>query len=1211
MKKILKIMMITILFMTSINAFEIKATSTTYYVSSQLGSDDYEGITLKEPLNSLNAALAKANHFDQIVFLDDIHVNDLNSNDEPLVIDKAVTIKGYNDQNYDLNLRCGGILLGADVTFQNINVGTSSFIRPAIAANGHELTLINVHQIESLRPLQIYGGTFFDYREDFNGHDYGEDIRGLSSVISIYGGSFEGIYAGSINGTVDLDVSIEISKIYEEQKYQFSVDQGVFVGSTLKNANDLTTAGQIPLLTDSIMYSNNATIALKDNVLVKQVDGIHESSHVCIKTNANGYYELMSNQIDEYIVEAGTLALTGSIGDCDVTLIGSSNNYATLNLSEFENQEIHVNKFIGSEYGILEIASSSSFVIDTSLSGISEFRVDNGMPWSSNEYPGYSGYMEIGKTYITLNGTNLNGGFEIRNPYATQEHLLLKVEEGKYWISAEEYEYGVCELTQMLFVESFIETTKETIHSMHGLDLMMDVTFTQETIDAFNDYISYIPLKYQVTYTDLKGNITQYHQQMSLEDSNVAGNYFCEYIMGEYQILFEPFSNFDTDIPYYYIKMSSDDLPAGIYDIEVSDKEHKTTITLNVDGDQTWIPTQITTNIEAEYQYLDQLPILIHMNGVEEGMIEVWINDFKETLHFENGEVILELQVDETFGFQIGENKIEVIYKESEPYLQSSIHFDITVIKAESDFHYEIEHMVYPYDGNTHAYSVKDIQVFKKGDENEVLLEQINEDDYELYYYHNGSISNTLPKNVGEYEVWMKVLEHDCFKESELKQIAKIQIQAVDVDLNFVFQEITYLQDEEVKASALISWDCLDYDGMIEVYDCFTQVKIAQVDVKESMIKIDDLKISQLDDLRMNFHSNDPSVSSQTACLIHNLYTLYLSSEGQDYQVNGVIGITQLYLATNQQVELYAGDVADKQFVEWKMNDDLLDDVDLQTKTIRFTMVSNDIHIQALWKSIEQVFIDVDCLHGGSVSGEGYYEKNQPIELNAIAKEGYRFIGWFENGECISDEEHYIFDTNEDKVITAKFILSFVDVDQKQWYYNVVEKAYDQGLMKNTGKGIQYFEPDANITRGMVATVLYRMANMPEVDLKQVFPDVNPSLWYGKAIKWAADHKIVNGFADGTFKPDQEISRQELAIMLRNYATTIGLDTSKQAKLTRFVDYEKVDGYAQSAVAWCVEIGLMSGSETSEGMKLNPKAKATRAECAKLFSLLNEKSNNK
>ncbi len=187
---------------------------------------------------------------------------------------------------------------------------------------------------------------------------------------------------------------------------------------------------------------------------------------------------------------------------------------------------------------------------------------------------------------------------------------------------------------------------------------------------------------------------------------------------------------------------------------------------------------------------------------------------------------------------------------------------------------------------------------------------------------------------------------------------------------------------------------------------------------------------------------------------------------------------------------------------------------------------------------------------------------------------------------------------------------TYADLKKEEWYFKIVEKAIYKQLMGSTGKKTEHgnlcFEPDQFISRGMVATVLMRMSNKSNIEYESIFEDVKPNLWYSNAVVWAAKNDLVQGYDNGLFGVDDCIIRQDLAIMLRNYAKMNGLNTSVEADLTDFLDNQYVDTYASSALAWCVEIGLMSGQKTDEGNLLNPKNNATRAECAKMFSLLDD-----
>lgn len=184
---------------------------------------------------------------------------------------------------------------------------------------------------------------------------------------------------------------------------------------------------------------------------------------------------------------------------------------------------------------------------------------------------------------------------------------------------------------------------------------------------------------------------------------------------------------------------------------------------------------------------------------------------------------------------------------------------------------------------------------------------------------------------------------------------------------------------------------------------------------------------------------------------------------------------------------------------------------------------------------------------------------------------------------------------------------SFHDVNPKDWFCETVERVNHLGLMYAMDNKTNSFKPENDISQGMVATILYRMAKVPKVEFKPTFNDVtNSKLWYSDAIILASESGVVSGYQDGRFAPDDNITRQDLAIMLRNYAKTNGINTKVNVDFNAFVDGEKIASYAQSAMAFCIDKQIISGSKKEDGVYLNPSDNATRAECAKMFLQLNE-----
>ena len=183
---------------------------------------------------------------------------------------------------------------------------------------------------------------------------------------------------------------------------------------------------------------------------------------------------------------------------------------------------------------------------------------------------------------------------------------------------------------------------------------------------------------------------------------------------------------------------------------------------------------------------------------------------------------------------------------------------------------------------------------------------------------------------------------------------------------------------------------------------------------------------------------------------------------------------------------------------------------------------------------------------------------------------------------------------------------TFSDLIKKEWYYLMVEKSiFDQSMIA-TGNGL--FEPDTPISRGMVATVLYRMEGNPKTQFNNKFSDVtNPQLWYSNAIAWAANSNVVSGHEDGTFKPDDSIIRQDLMVMMYNYYhKEKDIEQIQEINIQNTKDFKEIDDYAKNAVNWCYENGIISGSVQKDGIYIYPKNTATRAEFAKMSLLLSD-----
>lgn len=173
--------------------------------------------------------------------------------------------------------------------------------------------------------------------------------------------------------------------------------------------------------------------------------------------------------------------------------------------------------------------------------------------------------------------------------------------------------------------------------------------------------------------------------------------------------------------------------------------------------------------------------------------------------------------------------------------------------------------------------------------------------------------------------------------------------------------------------------------------------------------------------------------------------------------------------------------------------------------------------------------------------------------------------------------------------------LPFVDVAAEEWYGDAVATVYAQGLMMGTAEDT--FAPELVATRGMVVSILHRLAGSPTVSA-EVFEDVTADDWYGQAVAWAASEGIASGTSAETFSPNAAVTREQLAALLCNFAAQQGVDTTACSDLSNFDDAAAVSDWAQDAVSWAHAEGLLAGTSATT---LSPQGEATRAQLAAML----------
>ena len=273
-----------------------------------------------------------------------------------------------------------------------------------------------------------------------------------------------------------------------------------------------------------------------------------------------------------------------------------------------------------------------------------------------------------------------------------------------------------------------------------------------------------------------------------------------------------------------------------------------------------------------------------------------------------------------------------------------------------------------------------------------------------------------------------------------------------------------------------------------------------------------------------------------------------------------------------------------------------------------FTMPADDVVVYARFTDGATVDV-ITGDHGDAKVSSRYAEKGDWVYITAYPDEGYEV-----DSVTVTDSlgrsvkvtelsyDYFLFTmpgTNVDVKVTfrVKDYDVFYDVSRGDWYYKAVRFVHEKGIMEGTGT--HYFSPEADLSRGMLATILYRLEGSPSVSGYSGFSDVADTAYYAKAVAWAKANGIVNGVTATAYEPDTAVTREELAAILCRYAAFKGKDTAiSYDYLAGFSDANTSHVYARPALNWAVAYDIINGQ--GNGV-LAPRATATRAEVAQVL----------
>ncbi len=256
---------------------------------------------------------------------------------------------------------------------------------------------------------------------------------------------------------------------------------------------------------------------------------------------------------------------------------------------------------------------------------------------------------------------------------------------------------------------------------------------------------------------------------------------------------------------------------------------------------------------------------------------------------------------------------------------------------------------------------------------------------------------------------------------------------------------------------------------------------------------------------------------------------------------------------------------------------------------------------------VSQYTVKFETNGGTAIANKNVTRNSKLAEPEAPARDGYTFNGWYTDEELT---EKYDFNKAVTKGFTlyakwekaditvGDWINPFEDVNENDWFFEDVKYANRNTLMQGTSNTT--FAPNDNLTRAMLVTVLYRLEGEPEMKDAQWFEDVEKGQWYSDAVSWATFNGITMGYGDGSFGPEDFITREQIAAVMHRYAQYKGYDVSvgENTNILSYDDFADISEYAIAPMQYAAGAGLMKGKSEST---LNPGEFATRAEIAAIL----------
>ena len=241
----------------------------------------------------------------------------------------------------------------------------------------------------------------------------------------------------------------------------------------------------------------------------------------------------------------------------------------------------------------------------------------------------------------------------------------------------------------------------------------------------------------------------------------------------------------------------------------------------------------------------------------------------------------------------------------------------------------------------------------------------------------------------------------------------------------------------------------------------------------------------------------------------------------------------------------------------------------------------------------------ITSLNGHTISVRLYYtpaKGEQTGNLYAVYVNDAGKVEWITKSSYDASLKAVVFETGHFSVYGVGYknpAPAFTDI-HNHWAADNILFAASRGLLSGTSDTT--FSPNTGMTRGMFVTALGRLAGInPDSYKTGKFTDVKADAYYAPYVNWAAQNGIVEGVTATTFAPDTNINREQMAVIMANYAKKLGYDLPKTLQAVTFADNAQISSWAKNAVRTMQQAGILSGKN---GNKFDPKGTATRAEVA-------------